>query len=155
MDTSQQAFGSKDVQFFVTPMKSRQVKLLRDGLTTVVEAVDVVMTPGTPETRLGHWKNFPWPWLATAPFEVQPALQKEVPNLGIGSPLLNHEETTGVCELVSSAMFFLVLFPHHLMLNTFGSWLFSKLTGYSDVILIHPKISPRISKTYENKDNVI
>lgn len=69
---------------FLSTRFRRQVKLLRDGLTTVVEAVDVVGTPGTPKKHdWGTGETSHGQWLATAPFEVQPALQKEVPNLGI------------------------------------------------------------------------
>lgn len=91
MDTSKQAFRCrfkrtedvKDVKFFVNPISPPgQVTtgwLDHSGRSSGCGRD----TRDTKETRLGHWKNFPWPWLATAPFEVQPALQKEVPNLGI------------------------------------------------------------------------
>ena len=59
------------------------------------------------------------------------------------------------CLWVVSLPCFFVLFSASSNAEYFWLMLFSKLTGYSDVILIHPKISPRISKTSEHKDNVI
>lgn len=63
-------------------------------------------------------------WLATAPFEVQPALQKEVPNLGIEAFCWTMRKPRVFVSCKSAMFLFLCFFPHHLMLNTFGSCFF-------------------------------
>lgn len=68
----------KDVKFFVNPISP-------PGQVTTgwLDHSGRSSGCGRDSRDMTGWQNFTWPWLATAPFEVQPALQKEVPNLGI------------------------------------------------------------------------